>query len=418
MFKAAINDFDVVIVGSGIAGASLACALGGSSLRVALIEGQSLPGEWPACDHHIDGYDPRVSALTLESQNFLDQLGAWSAIANSRISPYKHMHVWDAEGTASISFDASEIQQSALGHIVENRITLAALLSQLAQHSNVSVISPVKLERLSRLSGDQSYYYQLNLDNAQTIRARLVVAADGANSLIRRLGDFQTREWDYDHQAIVATVETERPHQSTAWQRFLLTGPLAFLPLAPQGDTSAPYLNSIVWSAQTDYSEELMAMSDEQFCLVLSEALECRLGAIKQVSRRFAFPLRQRHALDYVKPGLALVADAAHTIHPLAGQGINLGLQDVKVLAQELLRAREREQDIGDLLVLSRYQRRRKGDNLAMMVAMEGFKRLFSQSALPLRWLRNAGMHQLDQMPLIKQQIMKQAMGLSTSVKH
>jgi 2-octaprenylphenol hydroxylase len=416
MLKASISDFDLVIVGSGIAGSALACALGDSPLRIAVIEAQALPTAWPSTAADIHTYDARVSALTPASREFLNTIAVWSLIEKARLSPYSRMHVWDAEGTGSIDFNAADVGQPALGHIVENRITIAALLSRLASCSNISVLDAVSLQSLQTGSqtghAEPAYRYQLALDNGQCLRARLVVGADGANSLIRRLGDFKTREWDYGHLAIVSTVETEKPHQATAWQRFLPQGPLAFLPLSVADSGNAQRFSSIVWSAETAYGEELMALSDEAFCKALGEAFEWRLGAIRQIARRSAFPLRQRHAISYVKPGLALVADAAHTIHPLAGQGINLGLQDVKVLAEELLRACQRGQDIGSLDILNRYQRRRKGDNLAMMAVMEGFKRLFAEPALPVRWLRNTGMRELNAQPLLKRQIIKQAMGL------
>jgi 2-octaprenylphenol hydroxylase len=207
-------------------------------------------------------------------------------------------------------------------------------------------------------------------------------------------------------------VQVERPHQTTAWQRFLPSGPLAFLPLPSAPD--AQYC-SIVWSLDSSRVDGIQALQAAEFCAALERAFEGRLGRVLGCSRRFAFPLRQRHAVDYVQPGAALVADAAHTIHPLAGQGINLGLQDVAVLAEEVLRARERGEPPGSIAVLRRYQRRRKGENLAMMAAMEGFKRLFEQPALPLRWLRNAGMRGVDRAGPLKHQLMRQAMGLTES---
>jgi len=237
----------------------------------------------------------------------------------------------------------------------------------------------------------------------------LLVAADGALSRVREMMDFQTREWDYGHRAIVTTVQVEQPHGSTAWQRFLPSGPLALLPLP--GD-EGQHLCSIVWSLQEHLVDDLLALDEAAFCAALEQASERRLGTVLGSSPRFAFPLRQRHAVDYVQPGVALVADAAHTIHPLAGQGINLGLQDVAALAEEILTGCARGANPGQLAVLRRYQRRRKGENLAMMAAMDGFKQLFEQQALPLRWLRNVGMRGVDQLPPVKQQLMRHAMGL------
>jgi 2-octaprenylphenol hydroxylase len=402
MNNSPVMDFDVIIVGAGIAGSALACALANknNTLNIALIEAQPLNMPEEISGESVRDYDARVSALTVASQQLLEEFGLWEGIKEKRISPYAHMHVWDAEGTGFISFDAAEINQPALGHIVENRLVTAALHQRIENCDNIHCLCPAKVTDLQQ--------QQLILDDQRCLRAPLIVAADGAQSKIRQLAGFATREWDYEHHAIVATVETELTHQHTAWQRFLPQGPLAFLPL----HSAANNTSSIVWSATPEYAESLMAMSEGEFKLELSSAFEHRLGEILNVGQRFAFPLRQRHAQDYVKPGLALIADAAHTVHPLAGQGINLGLLDVAVLAKELLRAQQRGLPLGDLGVLKRYQRRRKGSNLAMMAAMEGFKRLFAEPALPVRWARNSGMRWLDGMPPLKHKIIRQAMGL------
>jgi 2-octaprenylphenol hydroxylase len=397
------KQYDLIIVGAGIAGSALACALGGSGLKVAIIEAQAVEARWPPLEVAIDGYDTRVSALTASSQAFLNTLGVWPLIAQRRISPYRHMKVWDAEGTGSISFNAEDINQSELGHIVENRLTVAALLARLGEHSNIDLLTPLRLASMDLSDGQRL----LEMEDGTALQAPLVVAADGANSRIRELAGIASNEWDYNHNAIVATVKTEQPHGETARQRFLPQGPLAFLPLTGE---SGHYC-SIVWSAIPEYASNLMALDEQAFAEQLAAAFEHRLGKVEAVSRRFSFPLRQRHAKDYVQQGLALVGDAAHTIHPLAGQGINLGLLDVQVLAEELLRAHERQLPIAELAVLERYQRRRKSNNLAMMAAMEGFKRLFAEPALPLRWARNAGMRWVDKTAPVKQSIMRRAMG-------
>jgi 2-octaprenylphenol hydroxylase len=400
------RQFDVVIVGAGIAGSALAVALSGHGLMIALVEAQALPSSALPQSKNLQDFDPRVSALTPRSREFLSQLGAWDAIAAYRHCAYRHMTVWDAEGTGQIEFDRAEVGASELGHIVENRAIVRALLARVATAADISVLSPVALASCTRLASSRM---SLTLDGGELLEADLLVAADGALSRVREMMGFRSREWDYGHRAIVATVEVERPHDATAWQRFLPSGPLALLPLP--GEDGRHYC-SIVWSLQEDLVDAVLALDDAAFCAELTRASEARLGAVLDASRRFAHPLRQRHAVDYVQPGVALVADAAHTIHPLAGQGINLGLQDVAVLAAEILAGQRNGVHPGQLDLLQRYQRQRKGENLMMMTAMDGFKRLFEQQSLPLRWLRNAGMRRIDNLAPLKQQLMRRAMGL------
>ena len=399
--------FDVLIAGAGIAGSALALALSGRGLRIGLLEAQPLArGELPTA-LEPGAFDPRVSALTPRSRSLLEGLGAWDAIAGYRFCGYRHMTVWDAEGTGRIEFDRSEVGAPELGYIVENRAITRALQERLDRTPDVILRNPARLENC-RVDDDGAVHIQLA--GGEQIDSDLLVAADGALSRVRQLLEFPTREWDYGHRAIVATVEVSQPHEGTAWQRFLPTGPLAFLPL-PGAD--GRHFCSIVWSVEPELAQALEPLPEEQFCERLGDALEYQLGPVLAASSRSAFPLRQRHAVDYVRPGVALVADAAHTIHPLAGQGINLGLQDVAVLAEEVLAARERGLPPGELPVLRRYQRRRKGENLLMMAAMDGFKRLFEQQALPLRWLRNTGLRGVDALGPVKRELMRHAMGLA-----
>lgn len=397
---------DIVIVGAGIAGSALALALADSGYSIGLVEAQPLERRPLPQAAGLDAFDARVSALTPRAASLLSDLGAWADIEAYRACPYTHMTVWDAEGTGRIDFDSAELGVPALGHIVENRVIVDALLARVLDTRNVQRYSP---ERLSACDRREDGTVRVRLDSGCELAAQLVVGADGALSRVRELMAFETREWDYGHRAIVATVEVAGPHRDTAWQRFLPTGPLAFLPL-PGGE--GRHFCSIVWSLQDDLVDRLMALDDATFCVELDQAFEGTLGGVLGASPRFAFPLRQRHAVDYVQPGVALVADAAHTIHPLAGQGINLGLQDVAALAAELSWARDRDLAPGSLAVLRRYQRRRKGENLLMMGAMDGFKRLFEQQSLPLRWLRNAGMRGVDSLAPLKQRLMRHAMGL------
>lgn len=401
------QQFDVAIVGAGLAGTALAAALGGSELRVALIEAQPLSLEWPPLHDAVSSYDNRVSALTDASRRWLEQLCAWPLIAAQRLASYQRMQVWDGEGTGSIEFDARSVNQPVLGHIVENRLLQIALLHSVAAHRNVQILNPVQVTGFAR----NAEHIEIVLADGRTLQTALLVAADGANSRVREWAGFKMREWDYGHHALVATVATELPHRLTARQVFRREGPLAFLPLPDSTDTQQ--FCSIVWSTLPDEAHSLLALDDDAFSEQLARAFEYRLGAITAVSRRFSFPLRARHAVDYVMPGIALISDAAHTIHPLAGQGINLGLLDAQVLADEVLRATRRGLGANHSSALARYQRQRKGDNIATLAAMEGFKRLFGAESLPIRLLRNSGLNRVDRNTVLKRLLIRQAMGLS-----
>ncbi len=392
---------DVAIVGAGMAGSALALGLAESGLRVALLEARVAPPPARGPIQTVEDVDARVSALSPASATWLEQLGAWPRVTAGRIASYRHMHVWDGEGTGAIDFDANEVRAEALGHIVENNQIQHALLSGLTE-SPVRLLYPAALEQIER-RGERLL---LSLDQERQVACDLLVGADGANSRVRDWAGLRTRAWDYGQHAVVCSVRTAIPHGDTAWQCFTGQGPLAFLPLAGDG-----HLCSIVWSTSPEHARTLLSMDADGFHDRLARAFEQRLGEIEASSRRFSFPLRQCHAVDYCQPGIALIGDAAHSIHPLAGQGINLGLLDARVLAEELGRASGRDLNPGDPRVLARYQRRRKGHNLAMMAAMEGFRHLFGAEALPLRWLRNAGLRQVDRAAPLKRLFMEQAMG-------
>ncbi|MEO4048573.1 2-octaprenyl-3-methyl-6-methoxy-1,4-benzoquinol hydroxylase [Pseudomonas sp. CAU 1711] len=392
---------DLIIVGAGMVGSALALALEHSGLEVLVVDGSSLSVK----PFDAQGaFEPRVSALSAASQRILERLGVWQGIAARRASPYRDMRVWDGSGTGSVHFSAASVHAESLGHIVENRVVQDALLDRL-HDSRIGLLGSARLEQLRR-SGDG---WLLTLVDGRELRAPLLVAADGANSAVRRLAGCATREWDYLHHAIVTSVRCERPHQETAWQRFTDDGPLAFLPLRRGEDQ---HWCSIVWSTLPGEAERLMALGDEAFRHELGKAFEWRLGQVTQVDPRLCIPLRQRHAKRYVESGLALIGDAAHSIHPLAGQGVNLGFLDAAVLAEVLLHAIERGEQPGDVRVLSRYERRRMPHNLAMMAAMEGFQRLFQADPLPVRLLRNSGLNWVDELPDAKALFVRRALGL------
>lgn len=392
---------DLIIVGAGMVGSTLALALKDSGLTILLVDSSPLritpfKAEQP--------FEPRVSALSIASQRILTRVNAWPSILQRRASPYRDMHVWDGSGTGKIHFSASSVHAEVLGHIVENRIVQDALLEQL-HDSDIGLLAYSRVEQLRR-SGDG---WLMQLDDGNSIRSPLVIAADGANSTVRRLTGCATREWDYLHHAIVTSIRCEQPHQDTAWQRFTDQGPLALLPLQHRDGKN---WCSIVWSLPAEQAEQIMALDDAAFCTALGQACEHRLGAIEQADPRHSIALRQRHAKRYIAPGLALIGDAAHTIHPLAGQGVNLGFLDAAVLAEVLLSAQQRGEDIASERVLSRFERRRMPHNLAMMAAMEGFQHLFQADSLALRWLRNSGLKMVDNLNEAKALFIRQALGL------
>ncbi len=387
-------NYDVAIVGAGMVGTTLAVALQQAGFAVALIEA----GHPVHYDPHA-AYDLRVSALSAASQRLFERLQIWPSIEPGRISPFRQMHVWDSTGHGVLHFDAAELGLPELGHIVENSLIQHAAWQGL---DSVSVYCPDSLLTMTPCAVG----YSLELKNHAAITAKLVVGADGAESRVRELAGIGTGGWSYHQRGIVCHVRTEKSHQHTAWQCFLPTGPLAFLPLA-DGRCS------IVWSCESDTATELMELDDEAFMARLGEAFAGQLGAITEISPRASFPLRLLHADSYVRPHLALVGDAAHVVHPLAGQGVNLGLLDVAVLTEVLSEGRQANRDIGELRLLQRYERSRRGDNLAMTVATDGLKRLFGSRHPLLRFVRNHGIGITNAVTPLKNLLIRHAMGLA-----
>jgi 2-octaprenylphenol hydroxylase len=386
--------YDVIIVGGGMVGAALACALARQHRSVAVIEARA-----PQPFSQDDPFDLRVSAISRASQHVFEALGVWPLIQKKRSQAYDRMVVWD-ESDGEIHFDAADIGEPDLGHIIENRVIQTALLEAIASLDEVDLLCPAQVDDLDL----QPERVVVTLDSGDQIEASLLVGADGARSQVReRLGIAYSVVRDYDQKAIVCVVRTEQGHDYTAWQRFLNTGPLAFLPL------SDAHYSSIVWSADTAVADRIMVMDDEAFCTAIGEAFEFRLGRVDWTSARAAFPLRGTQAAAYVMPRLALVGDAAHTIHPLAGQGVNLGLLDAAALAEVL----SGERDPGRYVALRRYERMRRGENTVMMHSMEGFKRLFGSRLPGIGPLRSLGLSMVDRLPLLKRQFMVQALGLS-----
>lgn len=391
------HDYDLIIVGGGIVGAALACALGETGLRIAVLEGAPPERLRPAAE-----LDLRVSAINRAGQRLFAAVGAWPGITAWRVSPFREMRVWDAAGAGQIHFDSADLGEPLLGWIIENRVMQYALLERARQWPTLEVRCPVALVAAQALTTGG---WQVRLSDGQEITTRLLVGADGAQSRVRQLAGIAISGWEYGQTAVVAHVRTAEPHQATAWQRFLPSGPLAFLPLA-DGRCS------IVWSVTPPQAEALLALDAAAFAQALGEAFAFRLGPILETGPRAALPLRRQHAHAYACPGLALIGDAAHVVHPLAGQGVNLGLLDAAALAEVVTEAAAAGAEIGALRVLRRYERWRKGENLLMLGAMDSFKRLFGPAPLPLRLARNLGLSFTDAVGPLKNRIARRAMGL------
>ncbi len=396
---------DILVVGSGLVGAAVALGAEARGYRVVVLEPSPLllrAKEIPLAKQP-EGFDLRVSALTRASQRMLADLGLWQDI-EPFIQPYHQMDVWDAEGPGRIQFSAAEVYEDDLGCIVENSRVLTALHQALEFREGITVV-PAPMDNIKV---DDSGVEVVTTE--VEIHAALLIGADGAMSAVRRMLAIPTREWDYGQEAIVATIETEQEHGGVARQRFMPTGPLALLPL-PDSDHKGHFV-SIVWSLDREVCEELFLLDDDAFQEQLAKASDLALGQVINIGPRRKFPLVQRHAKTYISRRALLIGDAAHSIHPLAGQGVNLGFRDVSVLLDELSRARTRGLSPAEPEVLHRYQRRRQPENLAMMAAMEGFKRGFGSSQPAITWVRNLGLNTFNQILPLKKTIIRQALGL------
>lgn len=382
--------FDIVIGGGGPVGAAAALALHRQDFKVALVERGAAPPPYNPAD-----YDLRVYAMARHSARFLERLGTWPSIAERRVSPYRAMRVWEREPARALRFDAADSGGAELGWIVEHGLLVDALWAGL---DGVRRYEGAQIEQL-QLSEEGT---RLRLHDGRVLQARLVVAADGADSQLRAMAGIDTVGWDYSQRAIVCHVQTERPHRGTAWQRFLASGPLAFLPLT-DGRCS------IVWSAEQALAQELLALDDAAFLSRLGEASEQALGAIRAGTRRLSFPLRLLHAQDYARVGLVLVGDAAHTVHPLAGQGVNLGLADAEQLAATLAEARGARRDWWSLRNLQRYTRARKAANLEMLALTDGLYRAFRLHLPGVKAALGLGMEAVDKLGPLKGWLSRQA---------
>jgi len=401
------NHSDIVIVGGGMVGLAMAAALVDTGLNIVLLEKSDLTaltsrGYLTPQVVSAEQFESRVSAISPGNQRLLKQLGIWQRIPDSRRADYERMHVWDADGSGSIHFDAAELAEPILGSIVENQVLRAAAYAQLQQAANLQMLSHQEIIRLSEIPGA----LEIELVDGRRLTTQLLIGADGAMSSVRQLLAISSSQTAYGQKAFVANVKTELAHQNTAWQRFTRTGPVAFLPL-PQAN-----LCSIVWTLDDEKADALMALSKAAKTEQLTRAFEQRLGQVRAVSDYACFPLIKRHSERYLAPRCALIGDAAHTIHPLAGQGVNLGFQDITCLSQHIIRLHTKGRDFGLMGNLRPYERERKAQNYLMQNAMSGFKWLYGHQSLLPTLLRNSAMSAVDRAGPIKQQVIRHAMGL------
>lgn len=385
---------DVVVVGGGVVGAACAALLAGLGLDVVLVEGRE-PARWSAQQP-----DLRVYAIAPDSAAVLDQAGAWESIRSARAHAYRRMRVWDAVGGGELSFDADALGRTQLGWIIENDLLQDRLWSLLTA-AGVHVRCPARVQALEQ---DEDGV-RLRLDDGSRLDARLVIAADGADSSVRTLAGLEVDAHDYAQRGVVAFVQTEAPHQDTAWQRFLTTGPLALLPFAESR-------SSIVWTLPNEESARVLALPDAAFGRELTLALQARLGEVTLDSQRVAFPLRRQLAREVVSGRVLVVGDAAHVVHPLAGQGVNLGLRDVAALAASVADAQARRLPWDAAHRLARWSRGRRSENAAAAWTFDSINRLFSNDDLPASLLRGPLLGLAGKLPGVANLLWRKASGL------
>ncbi|WP_350645290.1 FAD-dependent monooxygenase [Pseudoalteromonas sp. G24-MNA-CIBAN-0072] len=387
-----MKQVQVCIVGGGCVGLTLALGLAKANISVVVLD--AAPTQAPPSDD----YGLRVSALSIASQTLLEQLNVWPHIIAERACAYTHMDVRDADSFGKIAFNNEQLELEHLGHIVENDIIRFALIKELEQQSNATLMFNTEYQQIHQSESDVF----INLKTGEPIIAKLLVAADGANSAIRKQFNMALSFKDYDHHALVATVKTKESHANTARQVFLPTGPLAFLPLSDE------HTHSIVWSTSPNHCDELLAMDDTTFNKAVMAAIDGQCGLCEVQSKRVAFPLKMRYAQQWVNGKVVLMGDAAHTIHPLAGLGMNLGLKDAAYLI-ELLSQDAKE--FASTRTLRDYERTRKLDAQKHIAMMQGLKELFEGANPVKKLIRGVGLSLVDNLGPIKHLFAKEAIG-------
>ena len=393
------SDFDILIVGGGMVGASLGVALGALPLRVGLIEAVEFEsGAQPS-------YNDRTVALSYGSKRIFESLHVWQRIEGQGATPIEKIHISDRGRFGFTRLAASDAGVEALGFVVENRALGQALKAALAQTSNLTFLCPARMQEITFTSA-AARVTVMRGDRIETLSARLVVAADGGNSAVRGQAGIEAQRTEYKQTALVTNVSIEVAHQNIAYERFTDSGPLALLPMRDRRC-------AVVWSLAPERVETFLALTDAQFLEALQECFGTRLGRFQKVGKRIAYPLALTKVGEHVRPRLALIGNAAHTVHPVAGQGFNLGLRDVAALAQVLAEAQQGGEDLGDLNVLQRYLDWRRRDNFAVSAFTDGLVRLFSNDFLPLSIARNLGLVAVDLLPPLKRRLLRLSMGLA-----
>ena len=388
---------DVAIVGAGVVGAAAALALARDGWQVTLVEARE-PPRWRA-----DQPDLRVYAFAPDNAALLDDLGVWPSIRDARVQPYRGMRVWDAAGGDELHFDADAFGRRELGWIVENGLLVDRLWAALPA-AGVRVLCPGQLRALEQ---DEAHA-TLELEDGTRLRARLVIAADGGDSKLRELAGIDTYTHDYGQNGLVAFVDHEQPHGATCWQRFLPGGPLAFLPFSGENE----HRSSIVWTLPEVEALRLLQVDDAAVLRDLANAFAGTLGALTAVSKRVAFPLRRQLAPAHVAGRVAVIGDAAHVVHPLAGQGVNLGLRDVAALRALLQKQRAADRDPGSAPALARWARERRSENALAAYSFDGLNRLFSNDNLLATLARGPLLGLVGKLPPLRHAFWKRAAGL------
>jgi len=400
-------DFDLIIIGGGLVGASLACALSQaeSSLRIAIVEAFPFKSD---DSEYQPAFDARSVALSYTSKQVFEGIGLWSSINKLGVAAIKKIHISDRGHAGITRLNAEDENVEALGYVVETRVIGKALFDTLKKQKNITLIAPAKLKDFNLTTEKASARIEID-GKDKVLTAKLLVAADGDDSVVRRLSGVRIRSREYDQAAVIANIATDQPHNNRAFERFTDSGPLALLPMAATQDEKNRY--SLVWTINRSEQEEMMSWDDRTFLLKLKERFGERAGQFLQVSQRHAYPLSLMRAQEHVRERLAIIGNAAHTLHPVAGQGFNLGLRDVAALSQVIIDTLHENKDIGELSNLKIYADWRRRDHIQTAMATDGLVRLFSNNFLPLAALRNLGLLVVDLVPPLKKVFARHAMG-------